>query len=661
MSPILVQILRWFMQSKLWRFLGFASALVGLLSYALSSSFTHLFGNWNSFKIFLYTVFSFIICVMVLFAKIWQHCSSMRLKAHSIFLVLTITSIYSFFVDKVVTGKPDAYSLISCVAFAIMSLSLSRQTQCGFEADLLYFFLGCLTVQLMKIKLQLVVVGVGFSYAVIILRYYLHATQVNEYRALEDQRHVVIQVDSQQLSNTNRATIREHFITCMEKLQENNLNVTNLLLKQVKNKCEVFVTDHNFFIDALPAETINNLHEAAKLMASVGFEKECFDVYSCWRRKWLEECVINKFLGLQKMGFHDYMIGRWNKASKVALRIVFPSERRLCDCVFSGFSSVDVDLCFLEVCGGATVKLLNFADAFVSRSPEAWRLFKIIDMFKTLRDLIPEFRSLFPKSLVNEAITVKNRLGEACRDIFMEFETLIFQVPSAELDASDDGGVHPMTSSVINNLLPAYWSQQILDKILQEYPKVNDGAGAFSFSVLMNRIMKQLERKLESKSKIYKDPALCYFFIMNNLRCVQWQLETLADDDWFRKSTEQNFELYQRSSWNKVLDLLKLDCNELMAPIVEAESMQDKLNLFNKYFEEICSVQSTWHAFDKQLREQIIISLENIFLPAYGNFIGRFHEVLGMHADEYIDYGVSDIQDRLNNLFDGSKLINQCS
>ncbi|RHN57831.1 putative exocyst complex component Exo70, cullin repeat-like-containing domain-containing protein [Medicago truncatula] len=160
---MLIKVQRWLLQTKVWRFVGFASAAVGLVCYALSSSFNYLFGNWNLLKIILYTVFSFIICIMILYENIWKQSRSLRFKAHTAFLVLTITSVYSFYFDKVVNGKPDAYSLISCAAFAIMSLSLSRQSHCGFEVDLLYFFLGCLTVLLMKIKFQLFIIGAGFA------------------------------------------------------------------------------------------------------------------------------------------------------------------------------------------------------------------------------------------------------------------------------------------------------------------------------------------------------------------------------------------------------------------------------------------------------------------------------------------------------------------
>ncbi|KAK7300912.1 hypothetical protein RJT34_11763 [Clitoria ternatea] len=373
---MLVQILRRFTQSKVWRFLGLASTLVGLLCYALSSSFNHLFGNWNMFKIFLYSLFSSTICLMVFFAKTWKHRRSPRFKLHSIFLVLTISSVYSFYADKVVSGKPDAYSLISCVAFAITSLSLSRQTQCGFEADLLYFFLGCLIVLLMKIKLQLVIVGVGFSYVLVIFRHLLHSLLVNECLELQDQHHAVIQVDSQELTNVNTTSIMQHLLACVKGIQENNPNLVAVLLKRVKDNSEL-VTDHNFVIDVLPLERINELHDTLKFMVSVGFEKECFDLYSSLRRQWLEECVMNKLLGLEKMGFQDYMIGKWIRVFKVAVRILFPTERKLCDHVFSEYSSA-ADLCFLEICHGATIKLLNFADAFASRSPSMWHFFRII-------------------------------------------------------------------------------------------------------------------------------------------------------------------------------------------------------------------------------------------------------------------------------------------
>ncbi|XP_057442197.1 exocyst complex component EXO70B1-like [Lotus japonicus] len=663
MIPVLIQTQSWILQPKLWRFLGFGSSIIGLFCYAFSSSFNHLFGQWTFLKIFLYSIFSLIISLTILFPNTWQHSRSHRFKAHSAFLVLTITTVYSFLSDKVVNnGIPDAYSLISSAAFAIMSVSLSRQIQCGFEVDLLYFFLGCLMMQLMKIKLQLVIVGACFSYCLIILRSSFSSMGVaasaeNVLPGLvQDEQVIVIQVDSSQHQvNTDNCSITQRrLMNCMKELQQNNSNLTYILLKQVKeyieDNSELAVTDHNFIMDALPPELMNNLQETAKLVVDAGLEKEFSEAYSNWWREFLEECLINKVLGLRKMGFQDYMIGRWIKASKVALRIIFPGGRRLWDQVFSAFSSSAAsDLCFSEVCRGAAIQLLNFANAFANRSPSAWRLFRILDMFQALDGLIPQFQSLFTDSLVNEAMRTQKRLGEASRDIFMEFANLIFDIPEADLDAWDNGGVHLMTTiGVTEYLIPAFWSRQILEQILLEFP-ISDGAGTSSFSLQMEWIMEQFEGKLEDKSKIYKDPALCYFFMMNNMRYIDSQLGTTLGDDRFQKKAQQNFELYCRSSWSNVLEFLKLDIDESWDSNVAAKSMIEKLNLFYQHFKEVCGVQSTWRVCDKQLRKQIIESVENMLLPAYRNFIEQFKDVLGRQSDEFIKYEMCDIQGMLNS------------
>ncbi|KAJ1437547.1 Exocyst complex component Exo70 [Sesbania bispinosa] len=659
------------MQPKVWRFLGFASAVVGLLCYALSSSFNHLFGNWNLLKIVLYSVFSFVISLMVLFAKVWQHSRSLRFKAHLAFLVLTITAVYSFFSDKVMNGKPDAYSLISCAAFAIMTLSLSRQTQC-------------------------------FSYSLIILRSYfspIDAALQNEYDGLRDEDFVAIEVYSPQLatSSTDIASMMQQLATCVKALQQENSNLINMVLgvlEWVEFRSEIVVTDHNFVIDALPSGRIDELHEIAKLMMGAGFEKEFSEVYSSWRREWLEECVINKLLGLQKINikkeqdravFIDYtMIERWITTSKVSLKILFPGERRLCDHVFLGFSPA-ADRCFTEICRGTTIQLLNFADTVAGGSPSLRRLFQMVHVFHTLRDMIPQFQSLFSdllvndvvqtlrdqipqfqslfsNSLVNEAVAVLNRSAKATRDLFMKLDILIFDIPEAKLVAPANGGCHPMMDAFISHLVHTSRLRQILEQILQEYSKDANEAGTSLFTAKMESIMNQLARILLAKSESYKTPALRYIFMMNNHRRIEnvekmLKLGTTVGNDRIQKYRAKLYiERYQRSSWNKLLDILKLDSNE--SPNVAAESMKDKLNRFNLFFENLCQDQSTWFIIDKQLREEIIMSVESTLLHAYGNFIGRLHDILGRHAYEYIKYGIFDIQDRLNHLFLGSNTMN---
>ncbi|KAF7816182.1 WRKY transcription factor WRKY24-like [Senna tora] len=105
-----------------------------------------------------------------------------------------------------VNGKPDLFSLISCASFAAMSLSLSRQTEFGFEVDLLNFFLGCLTLQLMKINLMLAFIGAAFSYSLFLVRSSLDSqVEIGDARISD---HVALDIDSADHSHRSQSLHR---------------------------------------------------------------------------------------------------------------------------------------------------------------------------------------------------------------------------------------------------------------------------------------------------------------------------------------------------------------------------------------------------------------------------------------------------------------------
>jgi hypothetical protein len=183
-------------QKKLWRILGFFSSIIGFTSYALSSSFNHLFGNWNFIKIIIYTVVSFSITSMMLFLKKLKLSRRFLLRAHLGVIVLLLTSFYSFVSDnKTLNHKPDILSLISCASFALMSFCLSRQIDLGFESDLLNFFLGMFTIQLMKINLMLSIVAAILCYLIMVLRTKLDS-RLHEIGTLRVEDDVAIEIDT---------------------------------------------------------------------------------------------------------------------------------------------------------------------------------------------------------------------------------------------------------------------------------------------------------------------------------------------------------------------------------------------------------------------------------------------------------------------------------
>lgn len=444
------------------------------------------------------------------------------------------------------------------------------------------------------------------------------------------------------------------------------------------------ISDYDIVIDALPSGIIEDLHEISKRMVAAGYGKECSHAYSMCRREFLEESLSR--LQLQKLSIDEIQkmqwpeledeIEKWVKAVNVALRILFPSERRLCDRVFFGFSSA-ADLSFMEVCRGSTIQLLNFADAVAigSRAPE--RLFKVLDVYEAIRDLMPEFELIFSDQycilLRNEAMSIWKRLGEAIRGMFMELENLIRRDPVKA--AVPGGGLHPITRYVMNYLRAACRSRITLEQVFEDSvaPPSSNGdyrkgdervlSSSSPLGVQMAWIMEFLESNLEAKSKIYRDTALCSVFMMNNGRYIvqkvrDSELGLLLGEDWIRKHSakvKQYHGNYQRSSWSKVLGALKID-NSSLSTNGASKTLKEKLKLFNSYFEETYRTQSTWVIFDDQLREELRISVARNLSPAYRNFIGRLQcsPEFGKLADRHIKYSVEELEARVSELFCGN-------
>jgi len=79
----------------------------------------------------------------------------------------------------------------------------------------------------------------------------------------------------------------------------------------------------------------------------------------------------------------------------------------------------------MDVCRESTIQQLKLTDviALGFQSPEL--LFRVLDVFETMCDLVPEFESSLCGLLQNEATTIWRRLGEAITGIFIELENLL--------------------------------------------------------------------------------------------------------------------------------------------------------------------------------------------------------------------------------------------
>lgn len=450
----------------------------------------------------------------------------------------------------------------------------------------------------------------------------------------------------------------------------------------------------DFIIDLIRPEVIPDLKDIAERMVASKYERECCQVYSNVRRDLVEEGLIR--LGIEKLSIEEIQkmdweslegkIKKWNQAIKIAVQVLLGSEKRLCVQIFEQLGSIQ-DTCFVETAKGAIMQLLNFVEAIAisRRSPE--RLFRILDMYESLSDLLPAINSIFSDdacaSIRAEAEGILTRLGEAAKGTFVEFENAIQRETSKT--AIPGGAIHPLTRYVMNYIkfLFDYTDtlKQLLDEKKEAIPRQlsdefiefheEDRRGDHSNTTPLARrllsITSLLESNLEGKSKLYKDTALSHFFMMNNVHYIVQkvkgsELRTLLGDDWIRKHSGQVRQYatsYQRSAWKKVLSCLRdegIYIGGSSSSKVSKDALKDRFKSFNAVFEEVYRNQTAWFVPDPQLREELRISIEEKLLPAYRSFMGRFkiHLEGVRHAEKYIKYSPEDLENYLLDLFEGS-------
>ncbi|XP_068660921.1 exocyst complex component EXO70A1-like [Aristolochia californica] len=450
-------------------------------------------------------------------------------------------------------------------------------------------------------------------------------------------------------------------------------------------------------IDLIPSEAIYDLRNIAERMVAAGCLRECIQVYGSVRKSVVDSSL--RQLGVEKLSIGDVQrlgwdaleskIRKWIRVAKICVRILFASEKRLCERIFEDLAPPDLeadDTCFMETVKGAAIQVFNFAEAISisRRSPE--KLFKILDLHDTVSDLLPDiasvFRSKSSESVRTQAEDILTRLAEAARGILSEFENAVQREPSKI--PVPGGTLHPLTRYVMNyvSLISDY--KQTLIELIVTKPS---GGSRFSGDPLPDMdfpdsedkspldlhlvwIIMNLQLNLESKALLYKDTALSPLFLMNNVHYIVQkikgspELREMVGDDYLRRLTgkyRQWATSYQRATWVRILSCLRdegLHVSGGFSSGVSKAALRERFKSFNSSFEEAHRVQSTWFVPDSQLREELRISIAEKLLPAYRSFLGRFRNYLesSRHSEMYIKYSVEDLESALLDFFEGASV-----
>ncbi|KAK1631079.1 hypothetical protein QYE76_005394 [Lolium multiflorum] len=465
-------------------------------------------------------------------------------------------------------------------------------------------------------------------------------------------------------------------------------------------------------IDLFPPDAISDLAAIAARMAAAGYGRECVQVYASVRKPAVDSAL--RRLGVEKLtigevqrlewGVVQPKIRTWIRAARAIVRGVFASERRLCFLVFHGLHlsanptttttpapTTTPSAPFTETVKGAALQLFGFAEAISigRRSPE--KLFKIIDLHDAVSDLLPDVSDIFAASKAGESICVqaaeiRTRLADAVRGILSEFENAVFR--DLTKTPVPGGTLHPLTRYVMNYLILISDYRATLSQLILARPSAssrvaaegNDLTPAFPDLDLADPdsqlplathliwIIVLLEHNLEAKAALYKDAALYHLFLMNNVHYIVHKIKDSPElwaliGDAYLKQLTGKFRLaataYQRSAWLKILNCLRdegLHVSGGFSSGISKSALRERFKSFNAAFEEAHRIQSGWHVPDKQLREELRISIAEKLLPAYRSFLGRFrhHIENGKHPELYIKYSVDDLEVSVSDFFEGS-------
>ncbi|KAH8973561.1 hypothetical protein BDL97_01G053900 [Sphagnum fallax] len=447
-------------------------------------------------------------------------------------------------------------------------------------------------------------------------------------------------------------------------------------------------------VDLVHPEVVMDLSSIAQRMIAANHQLECCQVYVNSRKAVLEDSLYG--LGVEKLSIEEVQkmpwdilvdtIRKWIQAMKVGALVLFASEKLLCEQVFPAPIS---ETCFSDVANETMMQLLSLSKALATgqRSPE--KLFKVLDMYESLWDLLPKIENIFSgvsgASLKSEASGILLLLEEAATGTFAEFESAIQRDGSRT--PVPGGGVHPLSRYVMNYIKLLCEYKGTLEQLFRE--KNKDGMSLSGtddgeldvlggddgdrierkswLAVQIHRLIHVLHNNLDGKSKVYRDPALTYLFLMNNIHYIVQKVKYsdvigLLGNDWVRRRSvivRQFATSYQRAAWTRALSFLKdegIHSSGSFSSGVSKMVLKDRFKNFNAAFEEAHKAQTTWVVSDPQLRDELRISISEMLLPAYRAFFGRYGNFLETEkrADKYIKFSPEDLEIAIDDFFEGS-------
>ncbi|KAF3329950.1 exocyst complex component EXO70A1-like protein [Carex littledalei] len=432
-----------------------------------------------------------------------------------------------------------------------------------------------------------------------------------------------------------------HLAASPARSSRNELMRTNSLLQSAMNCLDQELRNHLAAISDVHTltETISTVRSIVETMLSTGYGEECLITYQSIRRSAVTSQLnqlgfdpyTNRTRKLRKLKWEllDNRIQSWIDASQKAVRSVFFHERQLSDKIFGASAQSVRDSVFATIVSDIAGNFFSFPELVckhVKRVPE--RLFRLLDMYESLSDLIPDIESVFESEPVSsvrtKVMSSLTKLSVSIQTILYEFERSI-QKDTTKTQTAPGGQVLALTRYVMNYLLSLSDYEAPLRVILADVPQESGASSIQSFdsddrygspvSVRISWLLLVLLRKLESKAEKYHDVALSYLFLVNNVHYMVKKVDnsTLKEslgDEWVAvhmTKVRRYMEGHVRSGWAHLSATL---------PVKEEETVE-RVREFEMVFQKVVKEREGWVIVDPVLRNEVRLLVESMLVPAY--------------------------------------------
>uniref|UniRef100_K3Z4M7 Exocyst subunit Exo70 family protein n=1 Tax=Setaria italica TaxID=4555 RepID=K3Z4M7_SETIT len=396
------------------------------------------------------------------------------------------------------------------------------------------------------------------------------------------------------------------------------------------------------------------------------------------------EYVTAKEMQIVQAETLDAEIAQWMQFYRIGVKLLFAAERKLCDQIFEGKHALK-DHCFAQLTAKSLSILLSFGDAVAKSQGSPEKLFVLLDMFEATLELQSDVEMLFEGHACSEnrksALGLTKSLAQTAERTFSNFKGNILR--DSPNSTTADGAVHRLTSYVINYVKLLFDYQSSLKQIFKTHV-TEDGTNSDLVSQIVD-VVHALETNLEAKSKQYENHCLAHLFLMNNIQYIirsicRSEVKEFFADDWIqrrRRIVQQHATQYRRISWRKALDFLSVrgitsslsstvESTQGSMPTIGSNSsttsksvVKERFRSFTMQFEEVCQTQINWVVPDRELRDNLILAIAEILIPAYREFLKRFGPLVGSsrNPSKYIKYNPDELEEALGNLFAKKLLI----